>query len=175
MAGKGGAKAVTIVFRIAALILAVAATVVMGTASQLVVDDGGGRKWSSFVVSYNQYSSLVYFVAAGTIAAVCAAAGLFLTAVNANKHAGALVPLLDAIAQAFLFSAAGAAFAARGNASPADITGSGGSVCGAAGAFCGRVAVAAAAGTLAAVAVTIAALASRGGAHRRLRRCCDLF
>jgi hypothetical protein len=55
------AKAVTIAFRIAALVLAVAGTVVMGTASQLVAVDGGGHhEWyRSYVVSYRHYNALV--------------------------------------------------------------------------------------------------------------------
>jgi hypothetical protein len=104
-----------------------------------------------------------YFVAAGVIAAVCSAAGLYLCAVNARP--GALVPLL---AQGFLFSAAGAAFASRGNAWSTENGGEeGGSVCYAAGAFCGRVTIAAVVGTAAASAVTVAALASKGWGLRR--------
>jgi hypothetical protein len=105
-----------------------------------------------------------YFVAAGVIAAVCSAAGLYLCAVNAKPGgAGALVPLLDVVAQGFLFSAAGAAFASRGNAWTTGNGGDeGGSVCHAAEAFCGRVTIAAVVGTAAALAVTVAALASKG-------------
>ncbi|TVU23804.1 hypothetical protein EJB05_26186, partial [Eragrostis curvula] len=162
MAKKKGSKALTIIFRIAALALSVAAAVVMGTASQLAVADGGrGHDWSSYTVSYSDYKALVYFVAASAFAAVCSAAGLFLVAVN--RKAGAVVAVIDVLAQGFLFSGAGAAFATRG------VVG----VCDAAGAFCGKVAVAAVLGAFAAVAVALAALASKDGG-RSLRGCCDL-
>jgi hypothetical protein len=49
------AKAVTIAFRIAALVLVVAATVVMGTASQMVAVHGD----RGYVVSYRHYTALV--------------------------------------------------------------------------------------------------------------------
>jgi hypothetical protein len=55
------AKAVTIAFRIAALVLVVAATVVMGTASQMVAvhGDRGVGWYRSYVVSYRHYTALV--------------------------------------------------------------------------------------------------------------------
>jgi hypothetical protein len=48
------AKAVSLALRIVALALSVAAAVVMGTASELIVDSDGRR-----VVSYSNYSALV--------------------------------------------------------------------------------------------------------------------
>ncbi|XP_062182175.1 CASP-like protein 1U1 [Phragmites australis] len=112
MADVEGAKATSIVFRIAAFSLSVAAAVVMATASQNVVVDGGHGP-SIYVVSYNHYSALAYFVAAGAISAVCSAVALYLSAVHTEPAgSGALVPLLDAVAQGLLFSAAGAAWSA---------------------------------------------------------------
>jgi hypothetical protein len=114
-------------------------------------------------------------VAAAAISAACSAAALYLCAVRAAAAVGslALVPLLDAAAQAFLFSAAGAAFAA-----PPGTRCSGVSVCDAAGAFCSKVSIAAAGGALAAVAVAVAALArdddARRGGSGGSSSCCDL-
>ncbi|OEL17963.1 hypothetical protein BAE44_0021017 [Dichanthelium oligosanthes] len=180
----GESKAVSLLFRIAALVLSVAAAALMGTASQLVIVDGDQGPFS-YAVSYSHYNALTYFVAAGAISAVCSAAALYLCAVRAAAAAAIgplpLVPLLDAATQALLFSAAGAAFAARGvvgsAAGPWGSSageGGGGSVCDAAGAFCGKVSVAAAVGAFAAVAVAVASLArdtrrgsSSGGS------CCD--
>src|SRR6266508_3878367 len=85
---------------------------------------------------------------------------------NRPAGGGALVPLLDAVAQGFLFSAAGAAFAARGlvgDAAAGPVGSGGGGVCDVAGEFCGRVSTAAAVGAFAALAVAVAALASRDG------------
>ncbi|CAL4979067.1 unnamed protein product [Urochloa decumbens] len=155
----GEGKAVSLVLRIVALCLSVAAAAVMGTASQLVIVDDGDRGLSSYTVSYSQYNALKYFVAAGAIAAVCSAAALYLFAVRAAAAfcSLTLVPLLDAAAQGLLFSAAGAAFAARGDW--------GGGVCDAAAAFCWKVSIAARVGAIAAVAAAVAALA--GGAPQR--------
>ncbi|KAJ1276622.1 hypothetical protein BS78_05G228200 [Paspalum vaginatum] len=177
----GEVKAVSLLFRIASLSLSVAAAVVMGTASEVVIVAAGGGRPSSYSVSYSQYNALTYFVAAGAISAVCSAVALYLFAVRAAATAAIgslpLVPLLDAAAQAFLFSAAGAVFAARGAVgSAAGPWGSGGGrgagLCDAAAAFCGRVSVAAAICASAAVAVAVASLAkdARRGSGGR---CCD--
>ena len=58
MADGEAGKAVSLLFRIAALVLSVAAAVVMGTASQLVVVDGDRGAPSSYAVSYSQYNAL---------------------------------------------------------------------------------------------------------------------
>ena len=59
MADGEASKAVSLLFRIAALVLSVAAAAVMGTASQLVVVDGDrGAPPSSYAVSYSQYNAL---------------------------------------------------------------------------------------------------------------------
>ena len=50
-------KALSLLFRIAALGLSVAAAVVMGTASQLVIIDGSPES-SSYSTSYSQYNAL---------------------------------------------------------------------------------------------------------------------
>ncbi|KAL6629291.1 hypothetical protein ACP70R_029056 [Stipagrostis hirtigluma subsp. patula] len=179
MAGAEGAKAVSLVCRIVAVALSVAAAAVMGTASQWVAVDGGGggSSSSSYVVSYRHYKALVYFVAAGAISAVCSAVALYVSAVHgkpAGAGAGAMfVAVLDTVAQGLLFSAAGAAFAARGVLA-GDAAGpwGSGSVCDIAGAFCGRVSTAAAAGAFAAVTVAVAALAK--DARGSLGGCCDL-
>ncbi|PAN43599.1 hypothetical protein PAHAL_8G248700 [Panicum hallii] len=159
MADGEAGKAVSLLFRIAALVLSVAAAVVMGTASQLVVGGGDRGAPSSYAVSCSQYNALKYFVVAGAISAVCSAAALYLCAVRAAAAIGSLplVPLLDAAAQGLLFSAAGAA--GPWGSSGVDVGGGGGSVCDAAGAFCGKVSVAAGVGACAAVAVAVAALA----------------
>ena len=52
-------KALSLLFRIALLGLSVAAIVVMGTASQLVIVDGNPES-SSYSVSYSQYNALRY-------------------------------------------------------------------------------------------------------------------
>lgn len=58
---EGEWKALGLVFRIAALGLSVAAAVVMGTASQLVIVDGRApESLSSYSVSYSQYNALRY-------------------------------------------------------------------------------------------------------------------
>ncbi|XP_039822922.1 CASP-like protein 1U1 [Panicum virgatum] len=116
MADGEAGKAVSLLFRITALVLSVAAAVVMGTASQLVVVDGDRGAPSSYAVSYSQYNALKYFVAAHASSAVCSAVALYLCAVRAAAAIGSLplVLLLDAAAQGLLFSAAGAVFAVRG-------------------------------------------------------------
>nr|CAB3490457.1 unnamed protein product [Digitaria exilis] len=178
-------KAVSLLFRIAALGLSVAAAVVMATATQLVIvgGDRGSSSTSSYTISYSHYSALTYFVAATAISAVCTAAALYLYGVRAAAGNGWLpvMTLMDAAAQGFLFSAAGAAFAARGvigGGVAAPWGGSGtaiDSVCDAAGAFCGKVSVAAAVCALAAVAVAVAALAgdARRGSSSSRGSCCD--
>ncbi|OQU83941.1 hypothetical protein SORBI_3005G202200 [Sorghum bicolor] len=169
-------KALSLLFRIAALGLSLAAAIVMATASQLVIGGGGGHESSSYSVSFGQYNALRYFVAAGAISAVCSAAALYLFAVRADFTVVVvslpLVPVLDAAAQGFLFSAAGAAFATRDVVGGGTSAGRGSSVCDAAGAFCGRVTVAAAVCAFAAVSVATAALASRdaGGGSSEGRR-----
>ncbi|XP_048532194.1 CASP-like protein 1U1 [Triticum urartu] len=121
MAEMSGAKAASLALRIVALALSVGAAVVMGS-----------------VVSYN--SALV------VVSAVCSALALYLFVVHGGGGS-IVVSLLDAAAQALLFSASGAALAARG------------CFAGGADAFRGRVGIAAAVGTCAAAAVLVAALA----------------
>ena len=58
MADGEASKAVSLLFRIAALVLSVTAAAVMGTASQLVVVDGDRGAPSSYAVSYSQYNAL---------------------------------------------------------------------------------------------------------------------
>jgi len=123
MADGEAGKAVCLLFRIAALVLSVAAAVVMGTASQLVVVDGDRRATPSRTVSTTLSSKRLpsslphahtrclralrlvrracrYFVAAHAISAVCSAVALYLCAVRAAAAIGSLplVPLLDAAA-----------------------------------------------------------------------------
>ncbi|KAK1647975.1 hypothetical protein QYE76_065780 [Lolium multiflorum] len=103
-----GAKAVSLAFRIVALALSVAAAVVMGTASQLIIINSG----RGTVVSYSDYSALVYFVVGSVISVVCGALALYLFVVH--RGGGSLaVSLLDTAALAVLFSASGAALASR--------------------------------------------------------------
>ncbi|KAF7075239.1 hypothetical protein CFC21_080026 [Triticum aestivum] len=135
MAEMGGAKAASLALRIVALALSVGAAVVMGS-----------------VVSYN--SALVYFVVGSVISAVCSALALYLFVVHGGGGSIA-VSLLDAAAQALLFSASGAALAARG------------CFAGGAGAFRGRVGIAAAVGACAAAAVLVAALAGNAPSRGR--------
>ncbi|VAI23270.1 hypothetical protein VPH35_086002 [Triticum aestivum] len=135
MAEMSGAKAGSLALRIVVLALSVGAAVVMGS-----------------VVSYN--SALVYFVVGSVVSAVCSALALYLFVVHGGGGSIA-VALLDAAAQALLFSAFSAALAARGCfASGAD-------------AFRGRAGIAAAVGACAAAAVLVAALA--GNAPSRAR------
>uniref|UniRef100_A0ACD5X1I2 Uncharacterized protein n=1 Tax=Avena sativa TaxID=4498 RepID=A0ACD5X1I2_AVESA len=137
-----GAKAVSLGLRIVAVALSVAAAVVMGTASEMIVDSGMVR-----VVSYKDYSALVYLVVGSVISAVCAALALYLFVQGGSSGAGSLaVPLLDAAVQAILFSASGAALATRG------------CFVGGADALRGRTGTAAALGVCAAAAVSVAAL-----------------
>ena len=122
-------------------------------------------------------------MAAGAISAVCSAAALYLFAVRADAAVASLplVPALDAAAQGFLLSAAGAAFATRdvvgGTGTAAGSWGSsaggGGSVCDAAGAFCGRVTVAETVCAFAAVSAAVAALARDAGDGSSGRRRSD--
>jgi hypothetical protein len=51
-----GAKATSLAFRIVALALSVAAAVVMGTASQMIINSGRGTVVD---VSYSDYTALV--------------------------------------------------------------------------------------------------------------------
>jgi len=53
-------KALSLLFRIAALGLSLAAAIVMATASQLVIGGGGGHESSSYSVSFGQYNALRY-------------------------------------------------------------------------------------------------------------------
>ncbi|XP_051229528.1 CASP-like protein 1U1 [Lolium perenne] len=102
-----GAKAVSLAFRIVALALSVAAAVVMGTANQLIIINSG----RGTVVSYSDYSALVYFVVGSVISVFCGALALYLFV---HRGGGSLaVSLLDTAALAILFSASGAALASR--------------------------------------------------------------
>uniref|UniRef100_A0A453M2F2 CASP-like protein n=1 Tax=Aegilops tauschii subsp. strangulata TaxID=200361 RepID=A0A453M2F2_AEGTS len=95
-----------------------------------------------------------YFVVGSVISAVCSALALYLFVVHGGGGSIA-VSLLDAAAQALLFSASGAALAARG------------CFAGGAGAFRGRVGIAAAVGACAAAAVLVAALAGNAPSRGR--------
>ncbi|KAM0913855.1 hypothetical protein ACQ4PT_011883 [Festuca glaucescens] len=146
-----GAKAVSLVFRIVALALSVAAAVVMGTTSQLIIINSG----RGTVVSYSDYSALVYFVVGSVISVFCGARALYLFV---HRGGGSLaVSLLDTAALAILFSASGAALVF---AAPLLRT-----RCGS-GTFTWRTGTAAAIGMCAAAAVWVAALTMempRGG------------
>jgi hypothetical protein len=107
-----------------------------------------------------------YFVAAGAISAICSAAALYLFAVRADAAVASqpLVSILDAVAQGFLFSAAGAALAGRDVlGGPSGSSAGGGRVCDVAGTFCGRVTVAAAVCAFAAVSAAVTALTRDAG------------
>ncbi|CAM0874080.1 unnamed protein product [Alopecurus aequalis] len=134
-----GAKAVSLAFRIVALALSVAAAVVMGTASQVIIDSGRGR-----VVSYSDYSALVYFVVGSVISVVCGALALYLFVHRAGSSLA--ISLLDTAAQAILFSASGAALSSRRCLIDGADT------------FLGKTGTAAAIGVCAAAAVSVAAL-----------------
>ncbi|KAM0913856.1 hypothetical protein ACQ4PT_011883 [Festuca glaucescens] len=141
-----GAKAVSLVFRIVALALSVAAAVVMGTTSQLIIINSG----RGTVVSYSDYSALVYFVVGSVISVFCGARALYLFV---HRGGGSLaVSLLDTAALAILFSASGAALVFAAPLLP--------------GTFTWRTGTAAAIGMCAAAAVWVAALTMempRGG------------
>ena len=106
------ATAVSIAGRIAGMGLAVAAAVLMATASQCTVYAAYGARPRT--VTYSDFPPFVYLVGAASIAAFLEAIAIFLVVwkKGKDKTAKVLMPLLGVAVPALLYSATGAAFAA---------------------------------------------------------------
>ncbi|CAO2142598.1 unnamed protein product [Urochloa humidicola] len=155
------ATAVSIAGRIAGMGLAVAAAVLMSTASQCTVYAAYGARPRT--ITYSSFPPFVYLVGAAAIAAFLEAIAIFLCVwkKGADKKVKAvLMPLLAAAVPALLFSAAGAGFAAASDISYCSAYGRRVSVCAGGGAaggnFCSQVHIAVYLALAAAVVVSVA-------------------
>lgn len=149
--GRGGAS---LALRIATVALSVVSAVMTATATAQPAT-GGGAAPTSGGVSYSDYSSLRYSLAATVICAALQAAAVWLEAsgrAGEAKAAASLAELVDTAAQVLLYSSAALSFAV-------DDFGTCGrraaGVCAAAGAFCLRVRASGAASLSAGVALSV--------------------
>lgn len=147
--GRGGAS---LALRIATVALSVVSAVMTATAAAQPA--AGGAAPTSGGVSYSDYSSLRYSLAATVICAALQAAAVWLEAsgkAGEAKAAASLAELVDTAAQVLLYSSAALSFAV-------DDFGTCGrraaGVCAAAGAFCLRVRASGAASLSAGVALS---------------------
>uniref|UniRef100_A0A0E0BLQ9 CASP-like protein n=1 Tax=Oryza glumipatula TaxID=40148 RepID=A0A0E0BLQ9_9ORYZ len=148
--GRGGAS---LALRIATVALSVVSAVMTATAAAQPAT-GGGAAPTSGGVSYSDYSSLRYSLAATAICAALQAAAVWLEAsgrAGEAKAAASLAELVDTAAQVLLYSSAALSFAV-------DDFGTCGrrvaGVCAAAGEFCLRVRASGAASLSAGVALS---------------------
>lgn len=153
------ATAVSIAGRIAGMGLAVAAAVLMATASQCTVYAAYGARPRT--VTYSDFPPFVYLVGAASIAAFLEAIAIFLVVwkKGKDKTAKVLMPLLGVAVPALLYSATGAAFAAVSDMSYCSANGRRVSVCasGIGGSnFCSQVHISVYLSLAAAVAVSVA-------------------
>ncbi|KAI5020124.1 hypothetical protein ZWY2020_045012 [Hordeum vulgare] len=110
-----GSKAVSLLLRLSALILALASAVMMATAGDCTVAGATPR-----AVSYRDYGAFVYLVGANVAAAVLEAAAIYLQLSGAggdDDDGGSRIPgivllVVDVLAQALLYSSTGAAYGA---------------------------------------------------------------
>src|SRR4051812_43745121 len=110
-----GSKAVSLLLRLSALILALASAVMMATADDCTI---AGATPTSTAVTYRDYGAFVYLVWANVAAAVLQAAAVYLQLSGAgdddDDDGGSQVPgvvlvVVDVLAQALLYSSTGAA------------------------------------------------------------------
>ncbi|CAL4982916.1 unnamed protein product [Urochloa decumbens] len=155
------ATAISIAGRIAGMGLAVAAAVLMSTASQCTVYAAYGARPRT--VTYSSFPPFVYLVGAAAIAAFLEAIAIFLCVwkKGGDKKAKILMPLLAAAVPALLFSAAGAGFAAANDMSYCSAYGRRVSICAGSAAggssnFCSQVHIAVYLALAAAVVVSVA-------------------
>ncbi|CAL4986206.1 unnamed protein product [Urochloa decumbens] len=155
------ATAISIAGRIAGMGLAVAAAVLMSTASQCTVYTAYGARPRT--VTYSSFPPFVYLVGAAAIAAFLEAIAIFLCVwkKGGDKKAKILMPLLAAAVPALLFSAAGAGFAAANDMSYCSAYGQRVSICAGSAAggssnFCSQVHIAVYLALAAAVVVSVA-------------------
>ncbi|KAM0831944.1 hypothetical protein ACQ4PT_065217 [Festuca glaucescens] len=153
---SGGSNAASLALRIATVALSVASTVMMASAST-----AGSPAPPASNVSYSDYSSLRYSLAANVVSAALQAAAVYLTMKKVRgggsweheaKAAKSLAQLVDTAAQVLLYSSSALSFAV-------DDFGSCGrrlnGVCKTAGEFCRRVHVSGAISIAAAVALSV--------------------
>jgi uncharacterized protein (TIGR01569 family) len=155
------ATAISIAGRIAGMGLAVAAAVLMATASQCTVYAAYGARPRT--VTYTDFPPLVFLVGAASIAAFLEAIAIFLCVwkKGKDKKAKVLMPLLGAAVPALLYAATGAAFAASSNMSYCSAYGRRLNVCTADGGgsgsnFCRQVHISVYLALAAAIAVSVA-------------------
>ncbi|PUZ45673.1 hypothetical protein GQ55_8G243900 [Panicum hallii var. hallii] len=123
------ATAVSIAGRILGMGLAVAAAVLMATASQCTVYAAYGARPRT--VTYSDFPPFVYLVIASAMAAFLEAIAIFLAVwkKGKGKKAAVLMPLLGAAVPALLYSSTGAAFAKSADMSYCSAYGQRVSVC----------------------------------------------
>ncbi|KAF8665978.1 hypothetical protein HU200_054066 [Digitaria exilis] len=154
--------AVSIAGRIIGMGLAVAAAVLMSTASQCTIYYSYGTRPRT--VTYADFPPFVYLVIAAAMAAFLEGIAIFLAVWKKGKDnkATVLMPLLGAAVPALLYSAAGAAFAAGADLSYCSAYGKRVSMCAAGSAaggssnFCSQVHIAVILSLAAAVVVSVA-------------------
>ncbi|XP_037463601.1 CASP-like protein 1U2 [Triticum dicoccoides] len=107
-----GSKAVSLLLRLSALILALASAVMMATADDCTI--------AGAAVTYRDYGAFVYLVGANVAAAVLEAAAVYLQLSGAGDDdddggsplPGIILVVVDVLAQALLYSSTGAAYGA---------------------------------------------------------------
>ncbi|CAM0884712.1 unnamed protein product [Alopecurus aequalis] len=151
----GRSTPASLVLRIATVALSVASTVMMASASASAAVSPTAP--ASTTVSYSDYSSLRYSLAANLISAALQALAVYLTTVRREeegKAAKSLAQLVDTAAQVLLYSSSALSFAVDDFGSCGRrLTGRG--VCDTAGVFCQRVHVSGAISIAAAVALSV--------------------
>ncbi|XP_037463758.1 CASP-like protein 1U2 [Triticum dicoccoides] len=109
-----GSKAVSLLLRLSALILALASAVMMATADNCTVAGA-----TPTAVNYRDYGAFVYLVWANVAAAVLEAAAVYLQLSGAgdddgddrgSQVPGVVLVVVDVLAQALLYSSTGAAY-----------------------------------------------------------------
>ncbi|KAM3299926.1 hypothetical protein ACQJBY_041094 [Aegilops geniculata] len=110
-----GSKAVSLLLRLSALILALASAVMMATADDCTIAGA-----TPTAVTYRDYGAFVYLVGANVAAAVLEAAAVYLQLSGAGDDdddggsplPGIILVVVDVLAQALLYSSTGAAYGA---------------------------------------------------------------
>ncbi|KAM3412566.1 hypothetical protein ACQJBY_003970 [Aegilops geniculata] len=111
-----GSKAVSLLLRLSALILALASAVMMATADDCTI----AGPTHPTAVTYRDYGAFVYLVGANVAAAVLEAAAVYLQLSGAGDDdddggsplPGIILVVVDVLAQALLYSSTGAAYGA---------------------------------------------------------------
>ncbi|XP_044962987.1 CASP-like protein 1U2 [Hordeum vulgare subsp. vulgare] len=111
-----GSKAVSLLLRLSALILALASAIMMATADDCTVAGA-----TPTAVTYRDYGAFVYLVWANVAAAMLEAAAIYLQLSGAGKGdgddggsklPGIILVVVDVLAQALLYSSTGASYGA---------------------------------------------------------------